>query len=525
MPGRRRKTPFMNRLSMDERQTIIGLLHLNWPERRIARETGFHRATIRRIAFEAAADLSKCTTPGEVATESKPAQVATDPKCTSPPEVPTDSPRSRSVCEPYRGFIESEAAKGRNAVAIYQDLVEHHGYPGAYNAVKRFVGKLRPRDPKISCRFETEPGQEAQVDYGEGAPTRHPRTEKYRRPRLFVMKLSNSRRAFRKVVWNSSSEIWCKLHEEAFAKFGGTPHTIRFDNLKEGVIKPDVYDPQLNPLYAKMLEHYGVIALPCRPYAPDLKGKVESEIGYTQETALKGRRFESIEEQNAHLDRWDERWAMTRIHGTTKRQVRVMFEEEKPYLQQLPLTSFEYYRIGERTVHFDGFIEVEAAYYHAPPHYAGSRVIVHIGRLWIRIIDPKTQQLVREHAVTGKGQRRIVDAYLPKQTPVKVEQLAARIAGAGPGCKAFAQRLVEERGALAVRALYGMLDLLRRYDAAAVDQACAFAAASGIASFKFLRTYLSHHATPLKLKSEHRIIPEIETYAMHFTALTQGAPS
>ena len=76
-----------------------------------------------------------------------------------------------------------------------------------------------------------------------------------------------------------------------------------------------------------------------------------------------------------------------------------------------------------------------------------------------------------------------------------------------------------------MRALYGMLDLLRRYDAAAVDQACAFAADSGIGSFKFLRTYLAHHATPLKLKSEHRIIPEIETYTKHFTAQTQGAPS
>lgn len=516
--------PFMNRLSMDERQSIIGLLRLKWTERRIARETGFHRATIRRIALELAAETSKCTTPGEVATDPKPAKVATEPKCTTPAEVPTDSARSRSACEPHRAFIEAEAAKGRNAVAIYQDLVEHHGYPGAYNAVKRFVGKLRPRNRKISCRFETELGQEAQVDYGEGALTRHPQTGKYRRPRLFVMKLSNSRRAFRKVVWNSSTETWCKLHEEAFAKFGGAPQTIRLDNLKEGVIKPDVYDPQLNPLYAKMLEHYGVIALPCRPYAPDLKGKVESEVGYTQETALKGRRFESIEEQNLYLDRWDERWAMTRIHGTTKRQVRVMFEEERPFLQHLPPTRFEYYRMGERTVHFDGFIEVDGGYYHAPPHYVGRRVVVHIGRLWVRIIDPQTQQLVREHAVTGKGQRRIIDAYLPKQTPVKVEQLAARIAGAGRGCEAFAQRLVEERGAIALRALYGMLDLLRRYEATAVDQACAFAAASDITSFKFLRTYLSHHATPLKLKSEHRIIPEIETYATHFTTLTQGAP-
>lgn len=124
--------PFMNRLSMDERQSIIGLLHLRWPERRIARETGFHRATIRRIARELA-------------------------KAQSVPEVATDLPSSRSSCEPHRSFIEAEAAKGRNAVAIYQDLVEHHGYDGAYNAVKRFVGKLRPAQPKVSCRFETDP--------------------------------------------------------------------------------------------------------------------------------------------------------------------------------------------------------------------------------------------------------------------------------------------------------------------------------------------------------------------------------
>ena len=522
MPGRRRKTPSMNRLSMNERQSIIGLLRLGWRQRRIARETGFHRATIRKIARELAAEAAKCTTSPKVATDS---EVAAEPKCTTQPKAPIGSRRSRSACEPYRDFIETEAAKGRNAVAIYQDLVEHHGYPGAYNAVKRFVGKLRPAQPPVKCRFETAPGQEAQVDYGEGALTRHPKTGKYRRPRLFVMKLSNSRRAFRKTVWESSSEIWCRLHEQAFAKFGGAPHTIRFDCLKEGVLRPDVYDPQLNPLYAKLLEHYGVIALPCRPYAPDLKGKVESEVGYTQETALKGRRFESIEEQNAFLDHWDERWAMTRIHGTTKRQVRAMYEEEKPFLQSLPLTRFEYYRACQRTVHFDGHIEVDGAYYSAPPRYVGHKVPVNVGRLWLRILDPSTQQCVREHDIAlHRGQRRTHDADRPKQTPIKVEQLAARVGGAGPGCRDFANKLVEDRGALALRALYGMLDLLRRYEAAAVDRACAFAVASGIASFKFLRNYLSHHATPLRLRNEHRIIPEITTYAQHFTTLTQGAP-
>lgn len=100
-----------------------------------AGETGFHQATTRRVARKLAAELQ------------------------SVPEVATDLPGSRSSCEPHRSFIEAEVAKRRNAIAIYQDLVEHHGYGGAYNAAKRFVGKLRPPEPKISCRFETEPGK------------------------------------------------------------------------------------------------------------------------------------------------------------------------------------------------------------------------------------------------------------------------------------------------------------------------------------------------------------------------------
>lgn len=338
------------------------------------------------------------------------------------------------------------------------------------------------------------------------------------------MMLGNSRHAFRKVVWKSSTEIWCQLHEEAFAYFGGTTQTIRLDNLKEGVLKPDIWDRQLNPLYAKMLDHYGVVPLPCRPYAPDLKGKVESAVGYTQGTALKGRRFESIEVQNTHLSYWNEHCAATRIHGTTKRQVRAMFEEERPFLLPLPTSRFEYYRIFQRTVHFDGYIEGDSAYYSAPPRYVGSKVMVHVGRLWLRILDPKTHECLREHTVAlHRGQRRTHDADRPKQTPVRVEKLAERIAGAGAGCRDFAQKLVDARGIIAMRALYGMLDLLRRYEAEAVDHACAFAVTSGISSLRFVRTYLAHHATPLKLKSEHEIIPEIETYTMHFAALTQGA--
>lgn len=178
----------MNRLGTEDRATIIDLLRLKWSERRIARETGHHRATIRRIVREAAAELAEPESVPEVAADpgrdpARERDVDVPPKPASRAEVATAPVRSRSVCEPYRRFIEAEVAKGGNAVAIYQDLVEHHGFDRAYNAVKRFVAGLRPADPKVSCRFETELGQEAQVDYGEGALTRHPGSGKYRRPR------------------------------------------------------------------------------------------------------------------------------------------------------------------------------------------------------------------------------------------------------------------------------------------------------------------------------------------------------
>jgi transposase len=505
MPIRRRIVDVVNKLSMTEQERIASLVRLGWSDRRIVRETGHHRATVRRIRRE----LAKCTSAPEA---------PADPKCT---EVPTDRGTTRSSCEPHRAFIAGEVAKRRNAMAIYQDLVEHHGYDGSYDAVKRFARTLRKDQPKVSCRFETLPGQEAQVDYGEGAPTRHPKTGKYRKPRLFVMSLGFSRDAFRKTIWKSSKQAWSELHEEAFAHFGGVPATIRLDNLKEGVVEPDVYDPELNAVYAAMLKHYGCVGLPCRPYHPDEKGKVESAVGHTQRTALQGRKFESLEEQNDFLAHWNERWARTRIHGTTKRQVREMYEQERPALLPLPATRFEYFRDGERRVHFDGHIEVDGAYYSVPPRHVGTKVIVHVGRLWLRILDSQTHQLIREHAITDKGQRRTVAEDLPKQTPPQVEKLVSQLVKLGTACGVFARAVENERGPLALRTLFGLLDLVRRHGIEPVEQACMLAASAGVWRLRFLRACLAQQSSK-PLTSKHRIIPTIDTYAKHFATRTQG---
>ena len=224
--------------------------------------------------------------------------------------------------------------------------------------------------------IETAPGEEAQVDYGTGPMVRDPHSGKYRRTRLFVLTLGYSRKSVRLLVFRSSSQIWAELHEKAFRRLGGVTRVVVLDNLREGVLTPDIYDPTLNPLYRDVLTHYGAVALPCRVRDPDRKGKVESGVGHAQKTPLKGLRFESLEEAQAYLDHWEERWADTRIHGTTKRQVAAMFAEEKPALLPLPVEPFRYYQYGERTVHLDGCVEVEAAYYGAPPGWIGRRVQV-----------------------------------------------------------------------------------------------------------------------------------------------------
>jgi transposase len=514
-----------NILNMTERDRILGMYRQGWSVRCIARETGHWRETIARYVREAG--LSKPN-------RATPIKVPTDPAVVHTPEIVKEEPPSstaidhndarttRSRCEEHRPFITAELDKGRNAKAIYQDLVEHYGYNGAYDSVKRFAGKYRTSEPKISCRFETPVGQEVQVDYGEGAPTLDPRTGKYRKPRLFVMTLGMSRHMFIAVVRNSSSQTWCELHEAGFAFFGGSAKMVRLDNLREGVIKPDIYDPELNALYADVLRYYNVIAFPCRPYAPDLKGKVESGVGYVQKTALKTKRFESIEEQNTFLQQWNQRWAMTRIHGTMKRQVGEMFEEERPFLQALPTSRFTYYRILERRVHFDGHIEVDGAYYSAPPRYAGCRIIVHAGILWVRLIDPQTHQVVYEHTTTRKGSRRTHDAHRPKQTPPQVHQLVKSVSRFGESCAIFARALENEHGALAARSLFGVLHMARKHGSEALERACSMAVTARVWKTRFLRVYLEKHAPAKPLIEKNPIITNIDTYVTHLKALTQG---
>jgi len=421
---------------------------------------------------------------------------------------------SASACEGYREAIEVGLSRGRNAMAIWQDLVDQYGFASSYQSVQRFVRRLRgTQTPEARVVITTPPGQEAQVDYGTGPMVRDPETRKYRRTRLFVMTLGCSRKAVRLLTFRSSARIWAELHERAFRRLGGATRIVVLDNLREGVLVPDVYDPALNPLYRDVLAQYGAVAMPCRIQDPDRKGKVESGVGHTQKTPLKGLRFENLQDAQAYLDRWEEHWADTRIHGTTKRQVAAMFAEEKPFLLPLPVEPFRYYQYGERVVHLDGCVEVEAAYYGAPPGWIGRVVRVQWDELFVRLLDPKTGQLLREHVRQKRGWYRIQLEDHSKRTPLRVAQLLWRAGRAGAHIGALCEAIHRQLGEVGVRRILGVLSLAKKYGAAAVEEACTAALEMGVQEYRFVRRYLERcPQAPLSLQQVNPLIRELVQY-------------
>ncbi len=514
----------LNVLKLHLRVTIQTLLRNGTSQHEIQRLTGVDRKTIRRYQRQIEAPNS----PG-VATGSGAQKAALCAIELPPPRPPARSPKeAHSACEAHREWIEAQVALGRNAQSIYQDLVERHGFTHKYNSVKRFVRHLKAREPERFDVLESEPGEEAQVDFGQGAPTRMA-NGKYRRPWLFVMTLKYSGKAFRKVVWKADQETWARLHEEAFRAFGGASAYVVLDNLKQGVIRPDLYQPELNPLYAAMLAHYGAIADVCRVRDPDRKGTVENAIQHTQNTALKGRRFESIEEQNAWLAHWEERWAAPRIHGRKKRQVCAMFEEERAHLRILPTERFRLFKQETRTVDHAGLVQVQGSYYAAVPAPLYSQVTVRIYEHDIEILDECGQVLRRHEKSTRKGAFVLAESDRIFNPSRETARLIGKIAKIGPRAAQLAREIFARLGRPGEKAIYGLANLARHHKRDDIEHACEKVLALSQPSYQALKRVLERQAaatsaaTPPSLQQSGEIIRSIDEYQAFFEHCVRGS--
>jgi len=491
------------------RISIETLLHAGKAQREIARVLGVDPKTVRRIERES-------KSPG-VATgiyAGKDAAGSQNPSPRPPAPKPVATP---SACEIYREWIEAQLELGRNAMSIYQDLVERHGFVHAYNSVKRFVGRLKAREPERFDVLDALPGEEAQVDFGEGAPTRAA-NGKYRRPYLFVMTLKYSGKSFRKVVWKADQESWARLHEEAFRTFGGSVQYVVLDNLKQGVIRPDLYEPAINPVYAAMLAHYGAVADAARVADPNRKGTVENAIQHTQATALRGRKFESIEEQNAWLAHWEERWAAPRIHGRKKRQVLAMFTEEKPALRPLPGERFRFFRESSHTVDDGGLVQVLRSYYAAIPAVPGDIVTVRVYDHDIEVFDGAGALLRRHPRSFVPGHFEMQDSdriFNPSRETVRLLGKAAKL---GPHSLELGRDIFQRFGRAGQKALYGLTNLPRHYAKADIENAAKRVMTLSRPTYQALKRILERQAA----ETEPRVlVPDLQQRGPHIRQIEE----
>src|ERR671919_1619575 len=270
-------------LDMVTQERVKALLALGWPERRVAREAGVHRNTVRRCAQQAQPNCTK--TPTDPAPESG----AADP--------PIRATRRPFVAAAFKEEVCDAIAAGDSAQAIYQHLVERYGYAGSYDSVKRYVRHLKVSIPKpVVGVMHHAPGEEAQVGYFQGAPTRQPETDSYKRPWVFRMTLCHSRHGYEEAVWKLDLPTFLQLHERAFRDLGGVPSVIRPDTTNPPVPRACRFDPDSNVRYLAFAAHWGFVPLPTRPYHPEENGKQERSGGYCKHNAYrKGERFESLD--------------------------------------------------------------------------------------------------------------------------------------------------------------------------------------------------------------------------------------
>ena len=542
-----------NVVSKSDQEKILALGRLTWSLRRIEEATGCRRETIGKYLRDAGVFIrppgrwghlpKAAIEPPKAAIEvslapPEPPKAAKEVSLAplEPPKAaievslaPSEPPKAakgmcqRSLCEPYRETIAVAVDRGVCAKVIWEEL---EGFPGTYASVMRFVRKLKaesrsgPPESLLVGAIHTEPGAEAQVDYGQG-PLVKDHDGVYRRTRLFAMTLGWSRKAVWLLSMSSSAALWSTLHEKAFRQLGGTPKVIVLDNLKEGVKDVDYCDPTINLEYAQVLRHYDVVAVPARVRDPDRKGKVESSINYAQ-LRLEHRKFDSLDEAQAFLDDWQRDVADVRKHGTTQRIVNEHFAEEVPHLRPLPTAPCPRFKYGQRKVTTTGEVQVGMQRYPAPATHVGVMVQVQYDDNVVRVVDLASGKLLLEHPKKTSLVQLTSPSSLSTQASSKAairglsssptaplvrrgQQLGSHI---GLLCAAIA---ANDEPEFAMRRLHAVLRFAERQGAARVDVACAAAIDVGAPTYRCVRLWLEHHP-PVSLMQVDPLIRQLEAY-------------
>jgi transposase len=364
--------------------TIIRLGQLGWGSKRIARELGVARNTVRRYVAAGGA-------------------------------VPYQQTQRASILGGHEAWLRERFLQHRgNCDVVRQQLVRELGIEVSLRTVERACKGLRQEleaSRRATVRFETAPGDQMQIDFGQ---VRIAIGDETVRVFLFVATLGYSRRGFVCAFRHERQSAWFAGIEAAFAHFGGRVQTLLVDNAKALVIEHDMQSRRVrfNSRFEAFCRHWDVRARACAPFRARTKGKTENGVGYVKKNAIAGHRFESWAAFDAHLAYWQREISDERIHGTTGEAPRQRFAAERDHLRPLGgITPFIQVRDLVRRVNAEGCIELDTNAYSVPWRLIGEQVSVLVSA-GVVIVRHGGQEVARHAQLAGVRGRQIERCHL-----------------------------------------------------------------------------------------------------------------
>jgi transposase len=383
----------------------------------------------------------------------------------------------------YKDQIGDWYQKGLTARLIFDRLKSLYSIEISYPTVSRFVNGLKKSE--VFVPLLCKPGEEAQVDYGYMG--RFVKDGKNTKVWCFVMTLSYSRLQYVEMATNQSVISFLKSHQNAFGFFGGTPQTVKIDNLKAGVITPSFYEPQIQTQYAEFLQHYGSLPITARVRRPQDKGKVEAGVKFVENNFLKNLEHTDFYQLEKDIKNWVEK-ANQRVHGTTKKIPRQQFDQvEKQQLVDLPATGFELYSISRRRVNNYAHLVFGNNYYSVPSIYASKEVLVKYTDNTLKIYDNQTQ--IALHQISkGQGEYITQQHHKPIEKQYKnKEYYLEKVSVIGDKVFEFSNAVIEKKPYEYQRIINGLCHLAKKHGNEIVNTACGRSLAFGAITYTSIK--------------------------------------
>lgn len=460
-------------LGMTEVREVLRRWQAGQSARQIAREGVVDRKTATRYIDAAKAEQIALTTE---LTDALVAAVGRRVQ-TRPVVLPSES---RKTLEQHRERIR-EQLLGDSPLRLVRvhELLQRDGVAVAYTTLRRFAHEqLGWRERKVTVRVEDPPpGEEAQIDFGEMGFVVDADGKK-RKLWVLVVSLSMSRYMFVWPTLNQTLAALCDGLEAAWGFFGGVPKRVVPDNMTTAVARASATDPRLNPSFLEYAQSRGFFVDPARVRRPQDKARVENQVAYVRERWFAGERLSTdLAELRRHAEAWCREVAGARVHGTTRRVPRVVFEEEElKHMLALPEEPFDVPSWTEAKVHPDHHAQVARALYSLPTRFIGKRLRVRVDRTTVRFY--LAHEIVKMHHRVAPGQRSTDPSDYPDDKSDlalrSVDRLKAQAKVQGEHVGLFAERLLG--GMLPwmhMRQGYALLRLCERYGPARVDALCA----------------------------------------------------